>query len=96
MSNLDELILQERKNPEVEYVTFSIEAEGIKKPIVAYLWLPSKVKEQSSKLHLVIVSHGAGGTALSPANLYLCQGLASHALTLLCCLFAGTASHSWL
>jgi predicted alpha/beta-hydrolase family hydrolase len=80
MSNLDELILQERKNHDVGYVTFSIEAEGIKKPIIAYLWLPSKVEAQSAKLHLVIVSHGAGGTALSPANLHLCQGVASHAL----------------
>ena len=53
-------------------ISFSIHPSAIKKPITLHLWHPRTI---SDSLHLVIVTHGAGGTALSAACHNLCSGL---------------------
>lgn len=54
--------------------SFSIEPVGAKKPINLHLWLVGELVE---KVHLVIATHGAGGTSQSDACAHLCSGIAS-------------------
>ena len=89
--------------------TFHLDAteSGVKKPIVLHLWRPEAFDTFNPEhpLRLVIATHGAGGTSLSPATAQFCAGLvassdgsssgvettASHPPTLLVLAFDGVS-----
>lgn len=54
--------------------SFSTHPSSSKEPISLHLWLRVKRVE---KLHLIVATHGAGGTSLSAACDHLCSGIAS-------------------
>ena len=73
---LDEILTSnsnehETSNPR----NFAIEAPDLKKSITAHFYRPTHDISTDDKIHLVIVTHGAGGTCLSAACANLCEGL---------------------
>lgn len=76
--SFDEILQDQEHDAERSKISspysFSIHPASSKKHISLHLWLADPA---STALHLVIATHGAGGTAQSSACLHFCTGLAS-------------------
>ena len=72
--------------------TFQLDAteSGVKKPIVLHLWRPEGFDSFNPEhsVRLIIATHGAGGTSLSPASAQFCAGLVTSSDS------DGTSSHA--